>query len=55
MPDETKKMPRTEAEWRGRKFTLVDTGGIGLLRGVKMVRLLRDVIAQLHLESRVQG
>ena len=36
-----------EAEWRGRPFTLVDTGGIGLLRGEKA----DDVITRAALEQ----
>jgi GTP-binding protein len=36
-----------EAEWRGRSFTLVDTGGIGLLRGEKA----GDVITRAAFEQ----
>ena len=36
-----------EVEWRGRPFTLVDTGGIGLLRREKA----DDVIAKAALEQ----
>jgi GTP-binding protein len=32
-PGVTRDRISAEAEWRGRPFTLVDTGGIGLLRG----------------------
>src|SRR5437660_6097858 len=32
-PGVTRDRISVEAEWRGAKFTLVDTGGIGLLRG----------------------
>ena len=32
-PGVTRDRVSAEAEWRGRPFTLVDTGGIGLLRG----------------------
>ena len=34
-PGVTRDRVSAEAEWRGRSFTLVDTGGIGLLRGEK--------------------
>jgi len=34
-PGVTRDRVGAEAEWRGRPFTLVDTGGIGLLRGEK--------------------
>jgi len=34
-PGVTRDRITAEAEWRGRPFTLVDTGGIGLLRGEK--------------------
>ncbi|MBU6400928.1 MAG: ribosome biogenesis GTPase Der [Verrucomicrobia bacterium] len=34
-PGVTRDRISAEAEWRGRPFTLVDTGGIGLLRGEK--------------------
>jgi len=34
-PGVTRDRVSAEAEWRGRPFTLVDTGGIGLLRGQK--------------------
>ncbi|HTH45964.1 MAG TPA: ribosome biogenesis GTPase Der [Candidatus Limnocylindria bacterium] len=33
MPGVTRDRVTAEAEWHGRPFTLVDTGGIGLLRG----------------------
>ena len=33
MPGVTRDRISAEAEWKGRKFTLLDTGGIGLLRG----------------------
>src|SRR5690242_8198670 len=46
-PGVTRDRVSAEAEWRGRKFTLVDTGGIGLLRGEKA----RDVIIQAALEQ----
>jgi len=34
-PGVTRDRLSVEAEWRGHRFTLVDTGGIGLLRGEK--------------------
>ncbi len=34
-PGVTRDRVTAEAEWRGKPFTLVDTGGIGLLRGEK--------------------
>jgi len=34
-PGVTRDRVSVEAEWRGRPYTLVDTGGIGLLRGEK--------------------
>lgn len=34
-PGVTRDRVTAEAEWNGRPFTLVDTGGIGLLRGEK--------------------
>ena len=34
-PGVTRDRISAEAEWEGRPFTLVDTGGIGLLRGEK--------------------
>lgn len=41
-PGVTRDRVSAEAEWRGRPFTLVDTGGIGLLRREKA----EDVITQ---------
>ncbi|MEY2465913.1 MAG: GTPase [Verrucomicrobiota bacterium] len=41
-PGVTRDRVSAEAEWRGRPFTLVDTGGIGLLRREKAT----DVITQ---------
>lgn len=35
LPGVTRDRVSAEVEWRGRPFTLVDTGGIGLLRGEK--------------------
>src|SRR5580765_6199139 len=44
-PGVTRDRVSAEAEWRGRSFTLVDTGGIGLLRREKS----DDVISQAAL------
>jgi GTP-binding protein len=44
-PGVTRDRITAEAEWAGRPFTLVDTGGIGLLRGEKA----QDVIIQAAL------
>lgn len=46
-PGVTRDRVSAEAEWRGRPFTLVDTGGIGLLRGEKA----HDVIVQAAMEQ----
>ena len=46
-PGVTRDRVSAEAEWRGHAFTLVDTGGIGLLRREKA----DDVIAQAALEQ----
>lgn len=46
-PGVTRDRVSAEAEWRGRTFTLVDTGGIGLLRGEKA----GDVIARAALSQ----
>jgi len=46
-PGVTRDRVSAEAEWRGRPFTLVDTGGIGLLRGEKAA----DVITQAALDQ----
>jgi GTP-binding protein len=46
-PGVTRDRVSAEAEWRGRRFTLVDTGGLGLLRGEKAP----DVIAQAALQQ----
>jgi GTP-binding protein len=46
-PGVTRDRISVEAEWHGRPFTLVDTGGIGLLRGEKA----DDVIARAALEQ----
>ncbi len=47
MPGVTRDRVTAEAEWRGRTFTLVDTGGIGLLRGEKV----EDVILNAALDQ----
>src|SRR5512140_667403 len=46
-PGVTRDRVTAEAEWRGRSFTLVDTGGIGLLRREKS----EDVIIRAALEQ----
>jgi GTPase len=46
-PGVTRDRISAEAEWRGRPFSLVDTGGIGLLRGEKV----SDPIVQAALEQ----
>jgi GTP-binding protein len=46
-PGVTRDRISAEAEWNGRAFTLVDTGGIGLLRREKA----DDVIAQAALDQ----
>src|SRR6266446_5553792 len=46
-PGVTRDRISAEAEWQGRPFTLVDTGGIGLLRGEKAP----DAIAKAALEQ----
>lgn len=46
-PGVTRDRVTAEAEWGGHKFTLVDTGGIGLLRGEKA----NDVITQAAFEQ----
>src|ERR1700722_1090197 len=46
-PGVTRDRVSAEAEWAGRPFTLVDTGGIGLLRREKSV----DVIIRAALEQ----
>src|SRR6266487_2491923 len=45
-PGVTRDRVSAEAEWSGRPFTLVDTGGLGLLRGEKS----GDVITRAALE-----
>jgi GTP-binding protein len=46
-PGVTRDRVSAEAEWHGRTYTLVDTGGIGLLRGEKA----DDVITRAALEQ----
>src|SRR5512135_1865625 len=46
-PGVTRDRISAEAEWRGRSFTLVDTGGIGLLRREKA----DDVIVKAAIEQ----
>src|SRR6516162_4525939 len=46
-PGVTRDRISAEAEWHGRSFTLVDTGGIGLLRREKA----GDVITRAALEQ----
>lgn len=46
-PGVTRDRVSAEAEWRGHPFTLVDTGGLGLLRREKA----KDVIAKAALEQ----
>src|SRR5678810_295678 len=46
-PGVTRDRVSAELEWRGRSFTLVDTGGIGLLRREKS----EDVIVRAALEQ----
>lgn len=47
LPGVTRDRVAAEAEWRGRAFTLVDTGGIGLRPGEKAA----DIIQQAALEQ----
>jgi GTP-binding protein len=46
-PGVTRDRVSVEAEWHGRPYTLVDTGGIGLLRGEKS----NDVIVRAAVEQ----
>jgi GTP-binding protein len=49
-PGVTRDRVSAEAEWRGWPFTLVDTGGIGLLRGEKADDvIIRASLAQVEL------
>ena len=53
-PGVTRDRVTAEAEWNGRPFTLVDTGGIGLLRGEKSADLITRAAfdqVQLAIES----
>src|SRR5215471_5338506 len=47
MPGVTRDRVTAEVEWRGRPFTLADTGGIGLLRREKS----RDVITHAAIQQ----
>ena len=47
MPGVTRDRISAEAEWEGRRFSLVDTGGIGLTPGKKAV----DVLTRVALEQ----
>ena len=47
MPGVTRDRVMAEGEWRGHSFTLVDTGGIGLMRGEKS----DDVIVKAAVEQ----
>ncbi|MBM3881477.1 MAG: ribosome biogenesis GTPase Der [Verrucomicrobia bacterium] len=48
-PGVTRDRISAEAEWRGRPFTLVDTGGLGLVRGEKTSdALLTAAVAQVE-------
>lgn len=47
MPGVTRDRITAEAEWQGRPFTLVDTGGIGLMRGEKS----NDVIVKAAVDQ----
>jgi len=46
-PGVTRDRVAAEAEWRGRPFTLIDTGGIGLLRGERA----EDALAEAAFEQ----
>lgn len=53
-PGVTRDRVTAEAEWRGHAFTLVDTGGIGLLRGEKADNVIVKAAmeqAELAIES----
>ena len=53
-PGVTRDRITAEAEWNGRPFTLVDTGGIGLLRGEKSADIITAAAfdqVQLAIES----
>jgi len=50
MPGVTRDRVTAEAEWYGRAFTLVDTGGIGLLRREKSDDVIvKDAIEQVEI------
>lgn len=50
MPGVTRDRVSAEVEWKGRPFTLVDTGGIGLVRGEKSDDLItKAAIDQVQL------
>src|SRR5206468_3779269 len=53
-PGVTRDRISAEVEWSGKNFTLIDTGGIGLLRGEKaddvIIRAAYDQV-QLAIES----
>ena len=49
-PGVTRDRVSAEAEWRGRPFTLVDTGGIGLLRREKSTDIIvKATVGQVEL------
>src|SRR5215472_7906449 len=49
-PGVTRDRVSAEAEWHGRAFTLVDTGGIGLLRREKAEDVIvRSALAQVEI------
>jgi GTP-binding protein len=49
-PGVTRDRVSAEAEWRGRPFTLVDTGGLGLLRGEKANdAIIKAAVEQVNL------
>jgi len=53
-PGVTRDRVTAEVEWKGRPFTLVDTGGIGLLRGEKAADVLTEAAlkqVQLAIDS----
>ncbi|HYE32763.1 MAG TPA: ribosome biogenesis GTPase Der [Methylomirabilota bacterium] len=45
-PGVTRDRVSAEAEWRGKPFTLIDTGGIGLLRGEKSTDVITAAAVQ---------
>jgi GTP-binding protein len=45
-PGVTRDRVTAEVEWRGRPFTLVDTGGIGLVRGEKAADVITEAAFQ---------